>query len=75
LNIGVGKTMTARALVESCNCYTDRKIAFFVRKGSDILNPYLGQSEANLTKLFDAVMKLYILNFAQQADFILLHCC
>lgn len=55
---GVGKTMTARALVEGCNCYTNRKIAFFLRKGSDILNPYVGQSEANLTKLFDAAKKL-----------------
>lgn len=53
--------MTARALVEGCNCYTNRKIAFFLRKGSDILNPFVGQSEANLTKLFDAVTKSYIL--------------
>ncbi|ORC88517.1 ATPase [Trypanosoma theileri] len=50
---GTGKTLMARALAnEGIRC-THRKIAFFMRKGADILSKWVGESERQLSLLFE----------------------
>ncbi|KAH8608497.1 AAA domain [Trypanosoma vivax] len=50
---GTGKTLMARALANEGMRYTHRKITFFMRKGADILSKWVGESERQLTMLFE----------------------
>ena len=54
---GTGKTAMARALAGTCN-KADRKVAFFMRKGSDVLSKWLGETERQLRLLFDEAKRL-----------------
>lgn len=49
---GTGKTLMARALAASCST-TSRPVAFFMRKGADILSKWVGESERQLRLLFE----------------------
>uniref|UniRef100_A0A0R3S4M1 Bromo domain-containing protein n=1 Tax=Elaeophora elaphi TaxID=1147741 RepID=A0A0R3S4M1_9BILA len=49
---GTGKTLVARALANSCSNGI-KKVAFFMRKGADILSKWVGESERQLRALFD----------------------
>ena len=51
---GTGKTLLARALSNECSL-GDRKVAFFMRKGADVLSKWVGESERQLRLLFDQV--------------------
>ena len=51
---GTGKTLMARALANECSL-GDRKVAFFMRKGADVLSKWVGESERQLRLLFDQV--------------------
>ena len=42
----------ARALAASCST-SGRPVAFFVRKGADVLNKWVGESEKQLRQLFE----------------------
>jgi len=44
--------MMARALANSCST-TGRPVAFFMRKGADILSKWVGESERQLRLLFE----------------------
>ncbi|KAJ3359310.1 hypothetical protein HDU91_004964, partial [Kappamyces sp. JEL0680] len=49
---GTGKTMMARALATSCST-SSKSIAFFMRKGADILSKWVGESESQLRAIFE----------------------
>ncbi|KAE9552010.1 hypothetical protein FO519_004773 [Halicephalobus sp. NKZ332] len=49
---GTGKTLVARALANECS-QGDKKVAFFMRKGADVLSKWVGESERQLRLLFD----------------------
>jgi ATP-dependent 26S proteasome regulatory subunit len=49
---GTGKTLMARALAQSCSM-NGKPVAFFVRKGADVLNKWVGESEKQLRLLFE----------------------
>ncbi|XP_064486868.1 ATPase family AAA domain-containing protein 2-like [Ornithodoros turicata] len=49
---GTGKTLVARALANECST-SDRRVAFFMRKGADCLSKWVGESERQLRLLFD----------------------
>jgi SpoVK/Ycf46/Vps4 family AAA+-type ATPase len=49
---GTGKTMMARALASSCSSH-GKPVAFFMRKGADVLNKWVGESEKQLRLLFE----------------------
>ena len=51
---GTGKTLVARALASECS-QAERKISFFMRKASDCLRKYVGESERQLRLLFEQV--------------------
>lgn len=53
---GTGKTLMARALAASCS-NTQQKVAFFVRKGADLLSKWVGEAEKQLRLLFDEAKK------------------
>lgn len=55
---GTGKTLLARALANECNLVGGRKVAFFMRKGADVINKYYGESERNLRLLFQQVSNI-----------------
>jgi SpoVK/Ycf46/Vps4 family AAA+-type ATPase len=42
----------ARALAQSCSSH-GKPVAFFVRKGADVLNKWVGESERQLRLLFE----------------------
>ncbi len=44
--------LLARALAASCST-SGRPVAFFVRKGADVLNKWVGESEKQLRQLFE----------------------
>ncbi|KAF5224048.1 hypothetical protein ECC02_002943 [Trypanosoma cruzi] len=50
---GTGKTLMARALANEAASCAQRKIAFFMRKGADILSKWVGESERQLSLLFE----------------------
>ncbi|NXI38718.1 ATAD2 protein, partial [Galbula dea] len=54
---GTGKTLVARALANECS-QGERRIAFFMRKGSDCLSKWVGESERQLRLLFDQAYQL-----------------
>jgi SpoVK/Ycf46/Vps4 family AAA+-type ATPase len=49
---GTGKTLLARALAASCS-NGNQKIAFFMRKGADVLSKWVGEAERQLRMLFE----------------------
>ena len=49
---GTGKTLVARALANVCST-EKQKIAFFMRKGADVLSKWVGESERQLKALFE----------------------
>lgn len=53
---GTGKTLVARALANSCS--GSRPVAFFMRKGADILSKWVGEAERQLRLLFDEARRL-----------------
>nr|XP_023012859.1 ATPase family AAA domain-containing protein 2-like [Leptinotarsa decemlineata] len=61
---GTGKTLIARALANECS-FGKRKVAFFLRKGADLLSKWIGESEKQLRLLFEqaAEMKPSIIFF------------
>ncbi|XP_035412100.1 ATPase family AAA domain-containing protein 2 isoform X2 [Cygnus atratus] len=54
---GTGKTLVARALASECS-QGDRKISFFMRKASDCLRKYVGESERQLRSLFEQAYQM-----------------
>ncbi|ESL10304.1 hypothetical protein TRSC58_01966 [Trypanosoma rangeli SC58] len=50
---GTGKTLMARALANEAATCAQRKISFFMRKGADILSKWVGESERQLSLLFE----------------------
>ncbi|KAI4468299.1 aaa domain-containing [Holotrichia oblita] len=54
---GTGKTLIARALANEC-CFGSRKIAFFMRKGADLLSKWIGESEKQLRLLFEQAKEM-----------------
>ncbi|NWW48560.1 ATAD2 protein, partial [Pedionomus torquatus] len=54
---GTGKTLVARALANECS-QGDRKVAFFMRKGSECLSKWVGESERQLRLLFDQAYQM-----------------
>lgn len=53
--IGTGKTFVAGALAAELNKLGIGKVTFFHRKGADILDKWVGESERKLRELFDKV--------------------
>ncbi|VDD94208.1 unnamed protein product, partial [Enterobius vermicularis] len=54
---GTGKTLVARALANA-GSVNGRKIAFFMRKGADILSKWVGESEDQLRQLFEQAYQM-----------------
>ncbi|KAM6100881.1 LOW QUALITY PROTEIN: ATPase family AAA domain-containing protein 2-like, partial [Pterocles gutturalis] len=54
---GTGKTLVARALANECS-QGDRRVAFFMRKGADILSKWVGESEQQLPLLLDQAYQM-----------------
>lgn len=50
---GTGKTLMARALANEGNTAHGSPITFFMRKGADILSKWVGESERQLSLLFE----------------------
>ena len=48
---GTGKTLVARALANTCSS-AGRPVAFFMRKGADVLSKWVGEAEKQLRLLF-----------------------
>ena len=53
---GTGKTLLARALAASCS-RAGAEVAFFMRKGADVLSKWVGESERQLRLLFEEAQK------------------
>ncbi|EEB09484.1 ATPase with bromodomain protein [Schizosaccharomyces japonicus yFS275] len=53
---GTGKTLLARALAVACSTQ-ERKVSFFLRKGSDCLSKWVGEAERQLRLLFQEARK------------------
>eukprot|EP00939_MAST-03C_sp_MAST-3C-sp1_P001516 g1516.t1 len=49
---GTGKTLVARALANSCSVGSKR-VAFFMRKGADVVSKWVGEAEKQLRLLFE----------------------
>ncbi|KAL0276243.1 UNVERIFIED_CONTAM: hypothetical protein PYX00_003851 [Menopon gallinae] len=49
---GTGKTLTAGAVAAECSRSSNRRVSFYMQKGSDCLNKYVGESEKHLQNLF-----------------------
>ena len=49
---GTGKTLVARALAATAS-RAGRKVAFFMRKGADVLSKWVGEAERQLRLLFE----------------------
>lgn len=60
--LGTGKTFVAGALVAELNKLGMGKVNFYHRKGADILDKWVGESERKLRELFEKVMlcKIFI---------------
>ena len=54
---GTGKTLVARALASTCSS-AGRPVAFFMRKGADVLSKWVGEAEKQLRLLFDEATRL-----------------
>uniref|UniRef100_A0A8C5SZ42 Bromo domain-containing protein n=1 Tax=Malurus cyaneus samueli TaxID=2593467 RepID=A0A8C5SZ42_9PASS len=54
---GTGKTLLARALANECS-QGDMKVSFFMRKGAECLNKWIGESERQLRLLFEQAYQM-----------------
>jgi len=54
---GTGKTLVARALASTCSS-AGRPVAFFMRKGADVLSKWVGEAEKQLRLLFEEATRL-----------------
>lgn len=54
---GTGKTLVARALAGQAAKTLGRPLAFFARKGADLLSKWAGEAERHLQALFEAAQK------------------
>lgn len=54
---GTGKTLMARALANECSV-GNKKVAFFMRKGADLLSKWIGQTEKQMTMLFEQASQM-----------------
>lgn len=52
---GTGKTLTAGAVAAECSKSSNKRVSFYMQKGSDCLNKYVGESEKYLQNLFSQV--------------------
>lgn len=50
---GTGKTLVARALAAQAGRAAGQKVAFFMRKGADLLSKWVGEAERQLRLLFE----------------------
>uniref|UniRef100_A0A0A9WJZ3 ATPase family AAA domain-containing protein 2 n=1 Tax=Lygus hesperus TaxID=30085 RepID=A0A0A9WJZ3_LYGHE len=55
---GTGKTLLARALANEGSRGAHRPVTFFMRKGADMLSKWVGESERQLSLLFDEARRL-----------------
>lgn len=60
---GTGKTLVAGAVAAECSKSSHRKVAFYMRKGADCLNKYVGESEKHLQNLFTQVSFVFFFFF------------
>jgi ATP-dependent 26S proteasome regulatory subunit len=58
---GTGKTLVAGALATELNKEGFGKVSFYQRKGADVLDKWVGESEKKLRALFDNVVKFRVL--------------
>ncbi|KAK6637077.1 hypothetical protein RUM43_010751 [Polyplax serrata] len=49
---GTGKTLMAGAVAAECSKCCSRRVSFYMRKGGECLNKYVGESEKHLQNLF-----------------------
>lgn len=68
--VGTGKTLVAAALASEINREGIGKVSFFQRKGADILDKWVGESEKNLRTIFEKVFFYYF----YKIDLLLLYC-
>ena len=54
---GTGKTLCARALANTCST-AGQPVAFFMRKGADVLSKWVGEAEKQLRLLFEAATRM-----------------
>lgn len=54
--LGTGKTLVAGALATELNREGNGKVTFYQRKGADILDKWVGESERKLRDLFTQVI-------------------
>lgn len=57
---GTGKTLVAGAVAAECSKSSNRKVSFYVRKGADCLNKYIGETEKHLQNLFTQVSNRFL---------------
>ncbi|VDM45538.1 unnamed protein product [Toxocara canis] len=57
---GTGKTLMARALANACSSGV-RKVAFFMRKGTECFSKFFGESERHLRRVFQCFWKCLLL--------------
>lgn len=57
---GTGKTLVARALAASASRAHGRPVAFFMRKGADVLSKWVGEAEQQLRLLFEARCRVQV---------------
>lgn len=58
---GTGKTLMAGAVAAECSKCCSRKVSFYMRKGGECLNKYVGESEKHLQNLFSQVIKIIVI--------------
>lgn len=54
--VGTGKTLVAGALATELSREGNGKVTFYQRKGADILDKWVGESERKLRDLFNQVL-------------------
>jgi SpoVK/Ycf46/Vps4 family AAA+-type ATPase len=54
---GTGKTMMVSSLVNICAQHLNKPVAFYTRKGGDLLSKWVGEAERQLINLFDIATK------------------
>ena len=59
MTVGTGKTLVAGALATELNKEGHGKVVFYQRKGADILDKWVGESERKLRELFNQVYCLF----------------
>lgn len=60
--LGTGKTFVAGALAAELNKLGLGKVSFYHRKGADILDKWVGESERKLREVFEKVSGILVSN-------------